>query len=102
MQVSNSDVQQNPLQAQLHKEWLGLKSRLRSSFEVQYTHTKTPLQGFSDSGASITSSTFKCSYEVGAEGDVRISGPHATRLASDGKSLSSPDMEVWLPHVRKN
>lgn len=43
MQVSNSHVQQKPLQAQLHKEWaegeLGLKSRLRSSFEVQYTHT---------------------------------------------------------------
>lgn len=106
MQVSNSHIRHKPLQAELHKVCtegeLGLEYRLRSSFEVKYTHTKTPLEGFLDSGPSITSSTFKCSCVVGAEGDVRISGPNATRLASNGKALSSPAMEVWLPHERKN
>lgn len=106
MQVSNSHIQHKPLQAELHQVCtegeLGLKYRLRSSFEVQYTHTKAPVGGFLDSGPSITSSTFKCLCVVGAEVDVRISGHNATRLARDGKALSSPATEVWLPYARKN
>lgn len=102
MQVSNPHIQQKPLQAHLHKVCtegkLGLKHRLRSSFEVQYN---LPVEGFLDSGPSITFSTFKCLCVVGAEGDVRISGPKATSLASDGKALSSPATEVWLPRERK-
>lgn len=103
MQVSNSHIQQKPLHFQLHNVCTeGEEHRLRCSFEVQYTHTKTPVLSFLDSGPSITSSTFKCLCVVGAEGDVRILGTSATRLASDGKVLFSPDMEIWLLHARKN
>lgn len=37
---------------------------------------------------------------MGAEGDVTISGPRATRLASNGKALCSPDMKSGC-HVQE-